>query len=165
LRKISLISVSLLCIVALLTSLVFAWSDMILGKPKIVQGKDKGVFFWLDKDGLHLRFTGPKKHTFEGKLETPESITITRKVGIDKSDTFRKKDNKIIEYRIVTDREIKGFDFKTKSKYIDFYQINMDGKRVLRKNFRSGKKKVELEHTPFRLYDIGNPGTKMPFPH
>lgn len=164
-KKLSLISIIFLFTIALLTSLVFAWSDEIMGKPEIIQGKDKGVFFWLDKDGLHLRFTGHGKHKFEGKLETPESITITKKVGIDKNDLMKKEGDKVIEYKITTNKEIKGFDFKTKSKYIDVYQITMDGKRVLSENFRSGKKKVKFEHTPFRIYDVGNPGTKMPFPH
>lgn len=276
-------------LVVFLTVNAFAWTDMIMGQPELKAGKDNGIFFWLDKDGFHIRVTSPEKTVFTGSLVTPEKVDVgkfynlkngdfvkkykgpsylsagefktwkvfyerlrdhktepwkrmwqllpndTKKIyesvkkgkkldkdgvagiigGVNEiimkknlydekafkgvtlspeatgfigrgagkltglelqrlnrllieaisSDTIVPGTNETIEFRFTVNKDIKGFDFITKSPYMDFTPCKMNGKLVKRINFRSGKNKKDLEHTPFRIYDVGNPNTKMPFPH
>jgi len=288
LKKRIIIALSIIALAAFLTGNAFAWSDMIMGKPKIIVKQDKGVFYWLDKDGFHLRFTAPQKTVFKGGIITEVKNKITGKHGFKKGDSMtrymwpcylrggeikepgaffsrlkshkdpvskriwnllekkeraslnkvgtkdlKKEDtiailngiNKIIrkkslydagalkkvkltpeaqglikkgvnklgnkrmerlnrliietaypdlikkdtretvEFTFVVNKNIKGFDFKTKSPYIEFLPCTMNGKLVKRQSFKAGKKKQDLEHTPFKIFDIGNPNVKMPFPH
>ena len=276
-------------LVVFLTVNAFAWTDMIMGKPELKAGKDKGIFFWLDKDGFHIRVTSPEKTVFTGSMVTPDKVDIGKLQGMKGGDFVKKymgpsyisagefktwkifyeslKDHKTapwkrvwqllpndtkktfeaikkgkkldkeavakiidgvnniiikqnlydekafkgvtltseatgfikrgtgklseeelqrlnrllieaissntiapctketIKFQFTVNKDIKGFDFITKSPYLDFTPCKMNGKLVKRTHFISGKKKQNLEHTPFRIYDMGNPNAKMPFPH
>ncbi|MCD4783745.1 MAG: hypothetical protein K8T10_07940 [Candidatus Eremiobacteraeota bacterium] len=147
-----------------MTKNCFGWSDMLDGKPTIVKGKDQGVFFWVDKEGFHLRFTGTgEKHVFWGIIGTEKKMNITKKIGFQKEDIFKKKGDKEIRYLIkIKKGQIKGFDFKTKSTNM-FFVMKIDGRKVMKKDILGGKKKVPFENTPFKIFDI-KPGDKgLPF--
>lgn len=276
-------------LVVFLTVNAFAWTDKIMGQPELNPGKDNGIFFWLDKDGFHVRVTSPEQTVFTGSMVAPEKVDVgkfynlkngdfvkrymapsylsagefktwktfyeslknhkteswkrvwqllpkeTKKIfeSIEKgqkldtkgvsgiifgvnniimkenlydekafkgvsltpeamgfikrgtgklseeelqrlnrllieaisSNTILPSTNEMLKFRLTVNKDIKGFDFMTKSPYLDFTLCKMNDKIVKRLNFRSGKKKQDLEHTPFRIYDIGNPKAKMPFPH
>lgn len=276
-------------LVVFLTVNAFAWTDMIMGQPDLKAGKDNGIFFWLDKDGFHIRVTSPEKTVFTGSMVAPEKVDVGKLNNLKNGDFVKKyagpsyisagefktwkvfyeslKDHKteswkrvwhllpndtknvfesvkkgkkldkegvakiidgvnniiqkqnlyeanafkgvtlspeaegyikkgaskldeeevqrlnrllieaissntitpstkeIVKFQFTVNKDIKGFDFITKSPYLDFTPCKMNGKLVKKQFFKSGKKKQDLEHTPFRIYDLGNPNTKMPFPH
>ncbi len=276
-------------LVMFLTVNAFAWSEKIMGQPELKPGKDNGIFFWLDKDGFHVRVTSPKKTVFTGSMVAPDKIDFTKTYNLKNGDFVKKymgpsyisagefkswkvfytnlkqhktapwkriwqlmpeetqkliaalnkgkklekddagkiinglnnvimnkniydekafkgvaltpeatgfikrgtanlceeelqrlnrllieaicdntilpSENELLKFRITVNKDIKGFDYKVNTPYLDFTICKMNDQRVKRMNFRSGAKKVDLEHTPFRIYDIGNPNTKMNFPH
>ena len=289
-KKTITIVLTIAVITLILTTTAFAWAPMIMGKPQIKAGKDNGMFFWLDKEGLHVRVTSPKKTVYTGALVFPVNVDVTGTPGVQKGDFVKKfkgpsyisaseikdfygfignlKEHKtaswkriwqllpdnskkaltsykkgkdtektdaakvlngvnnvilkktvydanafkgvklnaeaqgfikkgvknlseeenqrlnrllieavsgkkiihpsmkeMIKFKFVVSKDVKGFDFKTKSPYLDFLPCKMNGKLVKRTHLFSGKKKQNLEHTPFRIYDIGNPNARMPFPH
>jgi hypothetical protein len=147
-------------ITAFATGSAFAWSDLMQGEPKIVPGKDFGVYYWVDgKGSFHVRVTGPGTHSYWGILETEGPLTITEKIGVDSTDKFTNHKPNVTEFTIkTTDKAVKGFDFTTKSAYMSFI-MKLDGKKILKQKFFAGKNKVEFEHTPFRVFDI-KPGQK-----
>lgn len=147
-------------LIAFASGNAFAWSDLMQGEPKIIPGKDFGVYYWVDAKGaFHVRVTGPGTHSFWGILETENPHNITQKVSIDSGDKFTNHKPNVTEFTIkTTNNAVKGFDFDTKSSFMSF-TMKLDGKKVLKQKFFAGKDKVEFEHTPFRVFDI-KPGQK-----
>lgn len=150
-----LTAATLIVFIALSLSQAHAWSKLLHGKPTIVPGKDQGVFFWVEEDTFHIRFTSPEsKSEFWGVIDTQNPVEITKTYGIAQTDILRKDGDKQIRLKIDTKaKQIKGFDFKTDSNTLAF-TMNINGVRVAKINFRGGKDKVPFEHTPFKVFNI-----------
>ncbi|MCE1248596.1 MAG: hypothetical protein LWY06_18310 [Firmicutes bacterium] len=159
-KKVLIVIAAAILITAFAAGNAFAWSDLMQGEPKIIPGKDYGVYFWVDgKGSFHVRVTGPGTHTFWGILETENPLSVTNKVAIDGGDKFQSHKPNVTEFTIkTTNNAVKGFDFDTKGSYMAF-EMKLDGKKVMKQKFFAGKDKVEFEHTPFKVFDI-KPGQK-----
>lgn len=141
--------------VILSTGSAFPWAKQMMGKPNIIPGKDKGVFFWVDDEGYHVRVANPEKDSkFWGVIDTQYKAIITNRMDVQSGDELKMKGGKQIQFTFYTKGDqIKGFDFKTNSRHLAFTML-LNNKRVAMIDFRAGKDKTPFQHTPFKVFDI-----------
>lgn len=121
------------------------------GQPTLLrQGALESYWFWHDEDGYHLRTTtAHDRHIFSGRVELSRGEAWVRAYQLRQDDVVRLVGQRI-EFRLSTQENLSGFDFR-----IDFGNsatifLEIDGHKGLDKVF-VGRENAHPSSDPFAV--------------
>jgi len=129
-------------------------ASMLRGQPRIEAGKFEGYYIWVDKDGLHLRWSASSTSLlFTGRLDTDKPVKEVKRLREDAGGWARPHGNRIVLFSsTVRPGEMDGIDVVIPGGRKSELQIDLDGKPPEVEKIFLGKEGKHPRATPLKLY-------------
>jgi len=123
------------------------------GQPELEGEKASGYYIWLDKEGLHVRWTAKDKPLlFTGRLDTDRPIKTIERIRKLAGGWARSHGNRIVLYSsTVRPGDIDGFDLTVAGGRKVELILDIDGEPPTAEQVFLGKNEKHPKGVPLRL--------------